>query len=1405
MPDAALFTSGSLFTTDYLAEAIKSEPAYAAVDASALRTVLEGIASAFPQELSTNESQTEDDFIWPVLAALGWSESLRQQNLTVTGRDDVPDGLLFVDAEAKAAANAISEQWKRYAHGLAVVESKRWARPLDRASGRGEATAPSTQMLRYLRRIDDLTSGGLRWGILTNGNKWRLYWAGARSVSEEFLELDLGRILGLGGGSDLFADDATRDHWLRVFAVMFCRQAFIKSGPDNRSFHERARAAAAFYEERVAASLSKLVFEQAFPDLATAIAQAAPNASLDEVRQASLVLLYRLLFLLYAEDRALLPVGERRYDDYALRHQRLEVGKRIAEGDVFSASAGKIWAHVADIARIIDKGDSSVGIPPYNGGLFACDGTPLLDSIRLPDSVMAPALDALSYERSSGERRYINYRDLSVQQLGSIYERLLEFELVRDETGALTVRPNLFARRNSGSYYTPDELVGLILDQTLEPLIAERLEAFRTALSKLNPTDSRDYQVGDLNAADPAEAILKLRVCDPAMGSGHFLVSLVDTLADHVLDAMAEAQALAAVAAPDLDYISPLARKIEDTRGTIRRNSEAAGWTIDPAQLDDRHLVRRMVLKRCVYGVDKNPMAVELAKVALWLHTFTVGAPLSFIDHHLRAGDSLFGLWVRDAIDKAAAHGGELLHIGPLREAEASAAAMGIIERLTDAEIAEAHQSAATWYGIQSQVAPLDSFVSFLHALDWLNLKQPADKAAVRALLDGQFGNPVEIMLGRQEPISKKSAAVKADSTDRMKIQRFDANELLEAAERILASARALIGEERFLNWQIAFPGVWERWSSAERVGGFDAVVGNPPWDRIKLQQVEWFAARKPEIAMAQRASDRAKLIAKLKDDGDPLWDDFTHAEGRATDTARMARFSSGKPTKDRESGKPVPAPSDNYPLLSGGDTNLNSLFVERAHALVKPGGMVGLLIPSGIASDQSSAAFFRKVVGEKQVSSIVDFFNKRYDGTLFFPDVYYRFKFCAYVAGGPGRTFDSASFGFFIRDLAEIADPDRVFPITADEINRINPNSGTAPIFRSRRDKDITSGIYARLPVLVAKDSGDAVWSVRYATMFHMANDSDKFRTQPELESDEAAWPIGGNRFQSAAGEWVPLYEGKMVQAFDHRASDIVLAAANVFRSGQGSDLADDEHRDPARLPTPRYWVKAIDTGWDAPTDWCVAMKDVTSVTNARTTITAIIPRYGAGHTLPVLFPGKGDDRASYVHSAPLLLANLNCVVLDYLARQKVHGNHLAWYLVEQLPFVLPAGYARAFGSKTAAEIVREAVLELTYTAHDLAPFARDMGHVDANGEVLPPFEWDEARRVNLRAKLDALYFILYGVFDPANAAQSRDDIRYIYSTFPIVAQQERDKWGSFKSEELCLAWINALIAGQPDAAIGV
>lgn len=652
---------GTLFSGDFLQESIvelADWQAFDEVSAATLEGELRAILDRFPIDQTPNESQTEDDLIWPVLECLGWAASLRQQNLSPRGREDVPDGLLFADDAAKDHANGFAEEWKRYEFGLAVVESKRWLRPLDRRSGRrGEETAPSTQMLRYLRRVDDLTTGKLRWGILTNGSRWRLYYQGARSVSEQFFEIDLAAVLDLPGHNEgsfaLFGED--RRHWLKVFALVFRQKAFLPSPADERTFHQRALEEGKFYEERVAANLSDLVFGHVFPELARAIAAAAPEAPLQEVREAALILLYRLLFILYAEDRNLLPVRDERYDDYGLREKvRGDVGRRKDRNDVFSATAARYWSAIDDLCRIIDEGDVTIGLPPYNGGLFDRERTPLLANIRLGDQVMADVIDALSFEQTPEGRRYINYRDLSVQQLGSIYERLLEHEVIRDGE-EITVRPNIFARKESGSYYTPDDLVNLILKETIEPLVQSRMDAFTARIDELAEGNlTEDRKIGRLKRIDPAEKILELKVCDPAMGSGHFLDSLVDTLADQVITAMAEAEA-----AVD-NYISPLSDRIDAIRNTILANAEERGWTIDEEQLDDRHIIRRMVLKRCVYGVDKNPMVVELAKVALWLHTFTVGAPLSFLDHHLRCGDSLFGSWVRGGIDKATEQGSPL-------------------------------------------------------------------------------------------------------------------------------------------------------------------------------------------------------------------------------------------------------------------------------------------------------------------------------------------------------------------------------------------------------------------------------------------------------------------------------------------------------------------------------------------------------------------------------------------------------------------------------------------------------------------------------------------------------------------------------------------------------------------------
>ncbi|MEQ8602028.1 MAG: restriction endonuclease [Marivibrio sp.] len=1356
MAIGALF-SGSLFAHDFLLNSIASLPEWRALaeeDVDAAHRAVQGIFEAFPTTGAPNESTTEQDLIWPVLEALGWTDSLRQQNLSLSGRADVPDGLLFKDAETKAQAQRQPEGARRYAFGLALVESKRWDRLLDRRSSRaGEDSTPSTQMLRYLRRVDDLTNGGLRWGVLTNGGRWRLYFAGARSVSEQFFEIDLAAALGLAqpDEDDLFApSEEERRHAFKVFLLLFSRTAFLPGPADAPSVHQRAIAEGRFYEERVAESLAGVVFNQVFPSLASAIAASAPDADLEEVRQAALILLYRLLFILYAEDRDLLPVRDRRFDDYALRRNvRDDVRKRKDEGDVFSASRTRYWSSIRDLSAAINDGDAEIGLPPYNGGLFSREATPLLEEVALGDQVIADVIDALAFEESPAGRRYINYRDLSVQQLGSIYERLLEYELTPAPDGGYDVRPTPFARKGSGSYYTPDDLVSLILEETLRPLIDARRDAFLAeTAAPPGGTTQEERRLAQLSGLDPAEKLLELKICDPAMGSGHFLVSLVDFLADEVIAAMAEAEA----AVEWRDYRSPLAVRIEQIRTTIHRNATENGWTVDFRQLDDRHIVRRMVLKRCLYGVDKNLMAVELAKVALWLHTFTVGAPLSFLDHHLRCGDSLFGVWVRQGIEKVRNYGSPLLLHRPVSEALRSAAQMQIIEGLTDVEIAEAHRSADVFDDVKDRTGPLDALLKLIHAIDWLDLKTAADKALIPAFFDGQFGDPIRIAQGLEEPSDAREDG-----------RRFAA---------LLAQARTLIGQENFFNWQVAYPGVWSRWEDAERFGGFDAVVGNPPWDVYEFEDVSWFAQRDRSVALARSNADRKKLIAQLKDNADPLWVEYTRASERMAAGTKIIRAKHGL-----------------YSLLNRGKLNLYKLFVERAMMLVKPEGIVGMLVPSGIASDLTAAPFFKSVATEGRLKALYDFENKK----VFFPDVHASFKFSIFVAGRR-PTKSAAQCAFYLHSVAELNDLDRRFPLSAEDFARVNPKTGTAPIFRSRRDADLTTAIYERLPTVGAPHLGRVVWPIRYDQMVNMATDSENFRDPDQLATDEGAWPEGLNRWRSESGLWLPLYEGKLVQAFDHRAADILVKSQNVFRPGQQEAISGVEKQDPKRYPVPRYFMHEIAIPWkNHEFEWVVAFKDITASTNVRTMIAALIPKCAAGHTLPVL--NMLTASAETPALAALITANLNALVFDFVARQKVHTTHFSFFILEQLPVIPPDRFAETrFGDRTAEEIVKAAVLELTYTAHDMAPFARDLGYVDEAGEVKPPFVWDEDRRLRLRAKLDAVFFHLYGITE-------RDDVRYVYSTFPIVERQERAAHGRYLSCELCLAYMNALAAGQPDA----
>ncbi len=1351
---------GQLFTEYFLSDGIRVTPERRGQGAAfgAFRDGARGVFEGFGSDRTANEAETEQELIRPLLELLGWTDYLPQQS--ASGGEDIPDLLLFGDAEAKARASGA--QGSAYLDAVAVAELKRFGRALDtRGTGKGaQASSPHAQIRRYLDTANTESDGRMRWGILTNGGVWRLYDQRTRPRATAFYEADLDALLK--------ADD---EDGLRAFHLLFRRQAFIRRPGAAATFLESALAEGQRYEQRVAQSLAGVVFERVFPRLLQALADASDKA-MPEVREAALIFLYRLLFVLYAEDRGLLPVNDAAYDDYGLRKRvRDDVAERKARSDTFSGVASSYFDHLTTLFRLIDQGDQSIGLPPYNGGLFAADAAPLLNQVRLPDDVIAEVVHDLSHTETDGQPGYVNYRDMSVQQLGSIYERLLEQEPVRGDNGRVQVRPNPYARKDSGSFYTPQDLVDLILDETLKPLIEERLDAFEARASELrSDRRSKSVRKAELAKLDTAEAVLDLKVLDPAMGSGHFLVTAVDFLTDAIVDLIEPSAEVTGWLGDDDAYHSPLLDRVAAIRDAILQRAAESDWTVNQTQLTDQAIIRRLVLKRCIYGVDKNPLTVELAKVSLWLHSFTVGAPLSFLDHHLRQGDSLLGLSIADARADLRRLETPLFVDSALQGFEAATESMNEIELRADADVSEVHESQLQFQDVESATAGLRGFLDTLSGLRWQSAGMKVRQRAV-------FEAPIAETLGADPSRAYEQLAHSpADHP----------NSGSTAFRERWTEARSAADEQSFLHWEAAFPGVWRHWQNQTPEGGFDAVIGNPPWDRIKLQEVEWFATRDPDLARAPTAAARREGIRLLRELDEPLAHAFDKAKARADRLGQVIRA------------------SGHYPLLGGGDINLYSLFVERSLRLVKPNGLVGLLTPSGIYADRTAARFFQSVSTTGRVAGIYDFENRRLgtDQPPFFPDIDSRFKFCALIVGGPKRTFPETRCGFFLPGTDTINDPDRAFTLTPDDFARVNPNTGTAPVFRTRRDADITRRIYQDHPVLV-DHSGDEerkVWPVRYSTMFHMTNDSHRFRTATQLE-DDGFYPVQGNRWKRGQDLYLPLYQGRMIQHFDHRASSVRINLESTHNPYLSEETSEKQHCDASFLPRSQYWVPESEIEPRFPKcGYTLGFRDIARPTDVRTAIAALVPLAGYGNTIPLLL-SDGHGSASNASSADgdeldaghasLLAANINALCLDFVARQKAQGTHLNWYIVEQLPVLAPDTYHRPFGDRTAADLVQDHVLRLTYTAHDMAPFARDLGH---HG---PPFPWDEEQRRHLRARPDALYFHLYGL--------NREDAAYIISTFPIIQRQDEAEFGHYRTKALVLAYMNALAAGDTEARMAL
>ena len=1319
---------GQLFTNYFLEEGILhttpwqeslSQPA----DLDAFRTQALTLLKKAANFHSINEASTEMELIRPLFDLLGWNHYLPQQGSDQN--QDIPDHLLFGDACSKDNA-ASKPAAARYPDALAVAESKRFNLPLDAREGK-QTGSPHGQILRYLATADINSDGRIRWGILTNGRIWRLYDRRALPRASGYYEVDLKTALQASDGA----------HALRAFRLLFGRPAFSPQHGALTSFLEDAIAEGRRYEEQVASDLSGTVFDKVYPALVRALANKS-GAELEDVRQAALIFLYRLLFLLYAEDRDLLPVNDSRYDDYGLRKSvRDDIDNRIAAGDAFSTVAANYYNHITTLCRQVDAGDASIGLPPYNGGLFAQQAAPMLEQVSLSDHVLAPIIHNLSRTRGESGRRFVNYRDMTVQQLGSIYERLLEREPVRTPEGEIVVRPNSYARKDSGSFYTPQPLVDLIVERTLTPLLEERKAAFHAKAAALqSDTRAKADRIADLRPLDPAAAALDLKVLDPAMGSGHFLVTAVDFLSDAIADLVE----FAPTAAPWLEdaYTSPLLDRIAAIRADILARADAANWVIDRPQLTDQAIIRRMVLKRCIYGVDKNPLTVELAKVSLWLHSFTVGAPLSFLDHHLRCGDSLIGLRVHDAARELSRLGG-FTSASAIQAAENAAAGMQQIEEMSDADISEVEESAALFREVEKTTAPLRGLLNTLCGVNWL-------AAGMKKKQRSQFEAPLQAIIVSQEEKAFSLLSNGPDHVDAADPVRQ--HTLWPEFIEIWHAANDIAGRENFLHWEAAFPGVWRRWQDDQPAGGFDAIIGNPPWDQIEQPEVEWFALRDNEIALAPTGARRKALIRQRTQSGDKLALEYQDVRQSAKSMRAYVK----------ESGA--------YPMLSGGRVNLYSLFVERAMNLVKPNGIVGLLTPSGIYADKTAARFFKSVSTSGRVGGLFDFENRK----IFFPDVHASFKFCALIFGSEARHFSETECAFFLHDTEAIHDPDRCFPLAASDYARVNPNTGTAPVFRTRRDAEITLRIFERYPVLVDRSNGNEVkaWPVRFMQgLFNMTSDSHLFRTGVQLD-DDGFYPVDGNRWKKGEELYLPLYQGRMIHQFDHRANSVRVNPESTHNPYLSEEVSDAQRADPSFLPRTQYWVPAPEVEPVVPHSlgWTLGFRDIARPTDMRTMIASAMPQVGCGHTLPILVFAKENISGE---GASQLLANLNSFALDYVVRQKVQGTHLTWYTVEQFPVIAPADYDRAFGATT----------------------ARDLGY---HG---PPFIWNQEKRRHLRARLDALYFHLYGL--------SRSDAAYILDTFPIVRRHDKAAFGTYRTKHMVLAYYNALAAGDTNTDVAL
>ena len=1157
--------------------------------------------------------------------------------------------------------------------------------------------SPAFALQDYLNDKDEAL-----WGIVTNGTHLRLMRDNASLTRPAYIEADLAQIF----SNEDIASFAVL--WLLIHRSRFGNEGAPATDCPLERWRETGSKEGEVARDRLADQVQIALkvlgsgFLEANPDLSTKLKSGEVN--LTEWFNELLRLVYRLIFLMVAEDRNLLHPSNAKTDARALYAQGYSLAalrKQCYRAATWDKHHDR-YEGVKIVFKALAYGQPALALPAL-GGLFAEDRLPHLETARLRNRAFMEALYRLSWLDQKTGMVPVNWRAMETEELGSVYESLLELQPQLGDDGKTLLFASEAAeqkgnqRKTTGSYYTPDSLVQALLDTALDPV---------------------------LDKTDP-DTLLKLTIIDPACGSGHFLLAAARRIATRIARHRAE--------------------------GT-------------PALSDFRHALRD-VARSCLHGVDRNPMAVELTKVALWIETVDPGLPLGFFDAQIRCGDALLGVFdlkvLEDGIPDAA--------YKPLTGDDKDTAKY-YKKANQDATKGQGGFDFGTGQVAMPEMKPM--------ALDFSGFRDlPEDTVE-------QIGAKAK----RFKELRKKQGFVRATAAANLYVAAFllpkvggapagasartvpTTEELWMALNQgkmrqAMADAPKAARRARAFHWPLEFPDVMQR-------GGFDVVLGNPPWERIKLQEQEFFAALSPEIANAPNKAARDKLIKALAvaPEGSPdrnLHDAFIAAKRETEAISEFVRV----PGED----------GGRFALTGRGDVNTYALFAEHFSKTTR--NRAGVIVPTGIVTDFTTRFFFEDLVRSHRLVSALMFDN----AWKIFPAIHSDTPFALLTIGA---TREPTMFASYLLSTEHLADKERRYVLSPSEIISINPNTKTAPLFRARADAELTAKIYASAPVLIdeAKGSDGNPWGTSFARLFDMSNDSNLFCTSSQLA--ESGFSFNGIEWTNGGDPFVALYEAKMIHQFDHRWA----SAGDDEEEG-----AEGSRREQTWEPSPRYWVPRSEVsarldqaGW--PASWLLGHRGLTNATNERTFITSIFPRVGVGNSLPVWVMPKAISTAAIAG----LYANTASLVVDFAARQKVGGTNLNFFLVYQFPILPPNFYT---GPRLA--FITPKVLELTYTSHSLAPFARDLGH---DG---PPFAWDEDRRADLRADLDAFYARAYGL--------TRDELRYILDpadvkgpdypseTFRVLKEKEIRTDGEYRTRRLVLAAWDRMEADGTFDALGL